>query len=112
MTDTRAGWFDGDVRQVANGPLTQGTAEQLAYQFVFPQGATPEEAVCILWDVTTGEFVDVSAAHLAGEVTTEGHVVTSPLTHDLAHQHVYRLDCLAWVRGNRLGPFVVLHGRQ
>lgn len=112
MSEAKLVTVTDDPRCVVEGPQVQGCAEQLAYRFVFPTGDAPTDVVFVLWDMTTGEPQDVSTAHLSGAAETVGNVVTSPLTHDLAHQHAYRLDCLAWVRGNRLGPFVPILARQ
>jgi hypothetical protein len=102
-----------EARAVQENPLVQGQDEKLTYTLtVTPWGSDPVNAVVTAYDVTWGEYTDVSETVLNGMAAVAGDVITLPSVENLTAGHNYRIEILWQSSGNTFECFVDIKGER
>ena len=102
-----------ESRAVQENPIVQGQDEKLTYTLtVTPWGSDPSGVVVTAYDVTWGEYVDVSDKVLNGMPAAAGDVVTLPSVENLTAGHNYRIEILWLSGGNTFECFVDIKGER
>jgi hypothetical protein len=98
-------------RQVVETDLHQGVNESIAYTITTtPWGSSPSAVVVTAYDITTGDFVDVSATVLSGVASVIGDVITLPKLQSLTARRRYRVDVKFTCSGNTFEPYFIVQG--
>lgn len=103
------------VRQIAESPMEQGTAEIISYRFNTTKAqnngtATPSSATITVFDVTDGAYTDVTSTVMPTNSPTIAtvYITLSPLKL-LTVGHTYRVEILFVVSGNTLEHYHVVY---
>lgn len=100
-------------RQVAEGVQSQGVNERIAYIVdVSHWGSTPSGVSVQAFDVTAGNYTDVTATNLSGSASVAGNNITTPTVHSLTAGHMYRVEVLFVVSGNTLEAVIPIQAER
>lgn len=97
--------MDRDNREVEESPVKQGVDEKIAYIFGWDVLGTPTQPEVKLYDITDGEYTDVSSTCLLGSPSIVGNLVSTPKVKSLTNKKHYSLECKADINGNTLESY-------
>ena len=81
------------TRQVLESPLVQGVDETIIYSIrTTPWGAGPGSVAVEVYDVTGGDYTDVTSSVVTGSPSVLGDVITLPQIGNLEENKVYKVE--------------------
>jgi len=94
-----------DDREVEESPIRQGVDEKISYSFDWEILGTPTNPVVKLYDITDGEYTDVTSTKLLGLPSIFENLVLTPKVKSLTNKKHYSLECMADINGNTLETY-------
>lgn len=94
--------MDRDNREVEESPVEQGADEIISYTFTWDILGTPTNPIVKLYDITDGEYTDVSSTCLLGSPSIFENLVLTPKVKSLTNKKQYSLECKVVIDGNTL----------
>lgn len=97
-------------REVAEEQQTQGVDEEVFYTLdVTKWGDGPSNASIVVKD-ESDEYRDVTSEVSTGSATISSNVITLPVIKSLLEDHMYRVEILFTLGGNKLEAFLPILG--
>jgi len=81
------------IRQVVESPLVQGVDENIIYSIRTTQwGSSPSNVDVKVYDITAGDYTDVTTTVVTGVAGVVGDVITLPKIGSLTAVRVYKVE--------------------
>lgn len=100
-------------REARESPVVQGKDEVVVYTLTTtPWGSDPGGVVVEVYDITEGDYEDVTTSLLNGSVSVDGDVITLPQIKSLSVGHLYRVEILFEIGANTFECFFVIEAER